>query len=242
MFTEFDYREMLKRVNKKYVVARFGNLFGENPMSSVPHVLWRHDIDMSPHRAAAIAVIEEEEGIESTFFIHLHSVFYNPLEESVAQKINRIIECGHSLGLHYDTSFYKSIYPKDLLTESIKYESEFLWDVFGIRPMAISFHNPSFLKSGIPHEKIVEKMVNADSDYIRENYMFCSDSNCTWRYGTVDDLMIRDYKRIHILTHPEWWTETEMPHLEKVKRCISGRVNHEKKYYKDIMAKVYIDK
>ena len=40
-------------------------------------IIWRHDIDMSVHRAYSLAKLERGLGVKSTFFILPHSEFYN---------------------------------------------------------------------------------------------------------------------------------------------------------------------
>ena len=44
-------------------------------------ILWRHDVDFSVHRAKKLAQIESEERVHSTFFFHMHSEFYNLMED-----------------------------------------------------------------------------------------------------------------------------------------------------------------
>jgi hypothetical protein len=48
-FTEAAYRRILQAAKGHYRFERFGT------SSAEPHVLWRHDIDISVHRALRIA-------------------------------------------------------------------------------------------------------------------------------------------------------------------------------------------
>ena len=53
-FTEIGYRAVLALARERFTFA----FFGEAPAE--PHVLWRHDVDMSVHRAVALAAIEAD--------------------------------------------------------------------------------------------------------------------------------------------------------------------------------------
>lgn len=235
-FTEDAYRKLIQRVKRTYKFDYFTNF---DSVREYPTVLWRHDIDMSPHRAARIAEIEYEEDVSSTYFLHLHSAFYNLFEENVVEQINKIIDVGHPLGLHYDIAFYqkpsKYFAPFDLIEE----ERDLIWDVFGRKPMAISFHNPSFLNIDIPVCYKIDSMVNASSAFIRKNYKYCSDSNGVWGYSNLETILNENHQRLHVLTHPEWWTPEPMHPMEKVARCINGRRDYMERYYSSILARVY---
>ena len=52
-----------------------------------PHILWRHDVDFSIHRASSLAKIENELGVKATYFLKLHSEFYNLFEKSIFEKV-----------------------------------------------------------------------------------------------------------------------------------------------------------
>ena len=71
-----------------------------------PHVLWRHDVDYSLHRALVLARIEAELGARATYFLSLHSDLYNVLEPAVHARAREIAALGHWIGLHFDAGFY----------------------------------------------------------------------------------------------------------------------------------------
>ena len=99
-FTEAEYRRLIRLAGTHY---RFESY---ETTTSDPHVIWRHDVDASPHRAARLAAIEAEEGARSVYCFLLHSPFYNLLEREVADRARAALDLGHGLGLHFDTSFY----------------------------------------------------------------------------------------------------------------------------------------
>ena len=78
--------------------------YGERP--SGRHVLWRHDVDVSMHRAARLAEIEAERGVVATYFVNPRSVFYNLLEPEIEVLLRRIRSLGHEIGLHFDAGAY----------------------------------------------------------------------------------------------------------------------------------------
>ena len=94
-FTEKHYVTLIKLAKKKYLFEPFTTKTDE------PHVLWRHDIDSSVHRALKLAKIEKKLGVKSTYFLRLHSEWYNLFEKEVYDKINDIIKLGHYIGLHF---------------------------------------------------------------------------------------------------------------------------------------------
>src|SRR4051812_26225051 len=93
-FTEEHYRELLRLAGEKYEFVSF-----TDTQRAGRTVLWRHDIDMSPQRALALARMEAEEEVAATYLVLLHSEFYNALESSVVDVLRRIVDLGHHLGL-----------------------------------------------------------------------------------------------------------------------------------------------
>lgn len=53
-FTEKNYRSLIKKAKKKFKFLFYGD------KSEVNHVLWRHDVDFSMHRALKLAEIERK--------------------------------------------------------------------------------------------------------------------------------------------------------------------------------------
>ena len=100
-FTETSYRHQLQIIKNRWEFIDFPSYKSPGRVC-----LWRHDLDFSIQRAFRLAQIEAEEQIQATYFILLHSEFYNPLEKAQADLISRIIALGHNLGLHFDPGFY----------------------------------------------------------------------------------------------------------------------------------------
>ena len=66
-----------------------------------------HDIDNSPEQALALARVEREMGVRSTYFVLLRSEFYNVAARRCLETLGadpRLV--GHELGLHFDEKAY----------------------------------------------------------------------------------------------------------------------------------------
>ena len=57
-FTESHYNLLLKTANKNYKFENFGT------KSKDPHIILRHDVDISVHRALALAKIEKKKKVK----------------------------------------------------------------------------------------------------------------------------------------------------------------------------------
>lgn len=216
-FTEKSYRELVRLAAAKYEFARFHEL------PEGPHVLWRHDLDFSVHRAARLAEIEAAEGVRATYFVALHSFFYNALENEVADRIRMIVELGHDLALHYHSDFYPRA-GRDQLEEVVRREARFLSETFEVPVRAFSFHNPDVDGDLALDEETLGGLVNVYARSFRDGYDYVSDSNGYWRFRRLRDVLEdAAAPRVHVLTHPGWWQRDPMLPRERIVRCIEGR-------------------
>jgi hypothetical protein len=229
-FTEANYARALEIAQKSYEFASFAS----RPAGR--HVLWRHDVDFSVHRALRIAEIEAGAHVRATYFIYPHSQFYNLLSELVLPKARRIFELGHELGLHFDPTFYgPGLSAAELAAHAVS-ERRLLAELFGVAPVAISFHLFGVLEGlQLDHDEVAG-MVNAYGRSIRSDYGYCSDSNGVWRHRRLFDVLERaEEDRLHVLTHPEWWTPEPMAPRARIQRCLDGQAAAVGKYYDDLV-------
>jgi hypothetical protein len=227
-FTEHRYREMLAAARRTYSFEPFGTT------SRTHHVLWRHDVDLSPHRALRLAEIEAEEGVRATYFLYLHSELYNLLEADVFARVRRILELGHWPGLHFDPSFY-GIQRKHELIEKVGFERDLLAELVGCPVEALSFHNPTAWEHLLEDDRLAG-MTNAYGRTISENYDYVSDSNGYWRHSRLPDVLgAAEKRRLHVLTHPEWWQAEPMSPRERLARCIEGRARRSEEWYDNLL-------
>lgn len=213
-FTEAGYRALLERTARHYAFA------GYTDAPQAPHAILRHDLDASVHRALALARIEHGLGVRATYFLFPRCLYYNLLHPEVKAAAAAILALGHRLGLHFDVSMDHA--PADL-ARLVGQEKELLEREFGRTPEAVSFHLAGDFQSRLPREPLVCGMVNAYSTRMASDYKYVSDSNGVWRFDRWADLLDpQRHPRLHILTHPEWWTPEAMTPRQRLQRAIDG--------------------
>ncbi len=220
-FTESEYRQILKLAKRTWNFISFAD-YNKNIKRAC---LWRHDIDMSVHRAYGLAKIEAEEGVKATYFVHLHSRFYNPFESENFDLLLNIRRMGNYLGLHFDPGFYDSkLINEDALIKFLNFEKEVLSKMFGDEIKVFSWHDGDVGNWPRIDDNEIAGMVNAYGQYIVKKYGYCSDSNGYWRFRRLYDVLrTAEDERLHVLTHPEWWVPDPMTTRERVARCVEGR-------------------
>lgn len=233
-FTEAEYRELLCLVKANWELISFADYRKPGKVC-----LWRHDIDFSVHRAYRLAQIEAEEGIRTTYFIDLHSKFYNAFEDEIAERIAGIQALGHILGLHFDPQFYSaSLNSRPEVLRYLRVERRIMRHIFKTEPYAFSIHDPDSVRWLDFNKDEIGGMINVYGQYIRNNYSYCSDSNGYWRFRRLRDVLEdASDEKLHVLTHPEMWTQEPMSPRQRITRCIEGRAARQHQWYNDILAK-----
>ncbi|CAN0618934.1 conserved protein of unknown function [Burkholderia multivorans] len=230
-FTRQNYRRLLQLARDRYVFRGYADDFAPQER---PFVLWRHDIDMSVHAAHRLAVIEQEEGVRATYFLWMHSHFYNLFEREISDRVRDIVRMGHDIGLHFDCEYHGVLDEKTFLSR-LHIEAECLSNHFDVPVNAFSFHNPDAWSLGHEQQHYAG-MVNTYAACFRRDIDYCSDSNGYWRHRRLEDVIVATPPRLQVLTHPEWWTDTPMsPHL-RVERCIEGRAKAVRHLYETQLA------
>lgn len=213
-FTEAAYRDLVRLARERYAFL----LFGEAAAAETG-VLWRHDIDVSVHRALALARIEQEEGVRATYFVHLHSRFYSALEDAIADRLRAIVSLGHDVGLHFDPHFTPAMGAS--LEAAVAAEAAIVEHVTGARVSALSFHDPD---TTVNDADRIAGLVNAYGRSIQDRFDYGSDSNGYWRHTPLPELIASGrHPRLQVLTHPEWWVPEPMPPRARIARAIDGR-------------------
>jgi hypothetical protein len=231
-FTEENYRNILRLAKSNYQSISFSdyNISGKC-------ILLRHDVDYSVHRALKLAEIESEEDIRSTFFLWMHSPFYNLFEEEISEIVRKIIGLGHEIGLHFDTGFYECHTLKNVdIMNHLSYEKSIIEHFIGKPVTSFSLHNPSDSMIKKFRLNSYRGMVNTYSKYIRMNFEYCSDSSGYWRFRRLQDMLEKaEFEKIQILTHPEWWTPDILHPRERISRCIEGRRKKQHEWYDSML-------
>jgi hypothetical protein len=226
-FTEESYRAILAAASARYGFEPFGTAAGG------PHVLWRHDVDYSVHRALALARLEAELGLRATYFLTLHSDLYNVLEPAVHARAREIAALGHWIGLHFDAGFPAG----GSLDERAAWEGRVLSGALDVPVEAVSLHNPSVSRTEDLDVEALGGLVHAGARSVRDGYAYVSDSNGYWRFQRLPEVLASGaHERLHVLTHPEWWQEEAMSPRERILRCIEGRGRASETTYDELLA------
>lgn len=217
-FTETHYREVLQLVK---ATNRIAVSFDRIPWQG-RYLLWRHDIDVSVNRSLRIATIDAENSIHSTFFVNIHSIFYNPFELTQVRLLREIAEMGHDIGVHFDGAFYTEANKEDF-DKFIAWEANILNDLVGKTPVAVSFHSPTERTLALDSPRL-GGLVNAYSRRLMADSKYCSDSNGYWRHDRLADVVADEtIERLQVLTHPEWWLERPAQPYQRIYRACYGR-------------------
>ncbi len=232
-FTESAYRKLLQQLkSEKYRFAFYGDKGDDR------HVIWRHDIDISVHRAARLAQIEADEGVVATYFVNPHCEFYNVMEPKIGEFLHTIRELGHDIGLHLDADAYPTAHwTRQALEQAIEREKILLKTILGYEIYAMSWHNPDLSNLLDFDEDEICGLVNAYSARLKRDYVYCSDSNGYWRYQPMDEVIRQGHKRLHLLTHPAWWTPEPLAPSDRIDRALMGRARKIRHAYDELLKK-----
>ena len=185
--------------------------------------MWRHDIDYSLERSVALAKEEFGLGIKATYFLNIHSDFYNTFSAREKALIDQIIGYGHEIGVHFDASFYNINSEKEL-SDYIKYEAMILENAFKTKPTAFSFHNPKKADLVFENEEYAG-LINCYSKKFKTEAVYCSDSNGYWRYSSISKVLEENKNRsVQALTHPGWWVEKPSAPRERIYHITASRM------------------
>lgn len=166
-------------------------------------VILRHDVDCSLDMALNFAMIEHKHMVKSTYFVLLSSNFYNIASLKNLQLIDEIKRLGHEIGLHFDEAGYDS---RDVPT-LIEKERLIMTDILGIDIKTVSMHRPS--KETLEADYQLNNAVNSYSTTFFKDFKYLSDSRRNWREPVLDIITGKAYDRLHILTHPFWYSEND---------------------------------
>jgi len=236
------YFEVLTLLKQEYFIGTVGEY---NKLKQYKKFLiLRHDVDISLDYALKMAKLEKEHGLRATYFILLHSSYYNALSKSNTKIIKEISDLGHEIGLHYDTDFLYADKKKIIL--QIQRESQILSDLIGKQITSIAQHNTSIskdldFKSNLKNEGFID---SRDPEILKQT-KYISDSGRYWREGCMCK-HINKHEKLQILTHPIWWvndyksTDLAFKELKKdEEKKIDMEIMHHKallkKYYQKIM-------
>lgn len=229
-FTEGSYRTLLQLASARYRFLSF-----PEAAQAEAGILWRHDIDVSVHRALALARIERDEGVRATYFVYLHSRFYSAFEDAIVSRLRDIAALGHEIGLHFDPHFTPAL--GSSLDAAIAAEAAIVEGLCGVPVNACSFHDPGANGSTVNDADHVGGLINSYGRSIQARFPYGSDSNGYWRHTPLPDLItVGDEPRLQVLTHPEWWVPEPLAPRARIARAIDGRAAYQAARYDTALA------
>lgn len=204
-----NYRKILKNIKnsgkyKDFIEAKSAEQF----------LILRHDIEFSVERAYRMAMIEQEEGIASTYFLQITSNAYNAFSENNLFLLKEMISAGHFIGLHYHLSEnLEMLHIRDDIRDQIRIMSEFL----KYQVDRFSIHRP--VEESKYYDINIEGIINAYSKEffshvvdvmpeVRLDIKYIADSKHRWNYGCPDKKTIAMHPKIQLLIHPYSWSNT----------------------------------
>lgn len=230
-FTLSNYKKLLTLAHQKYSFVLFNEEWSRDT------ILLRHDLEFSVPIALSMAEIEAELGIRSTYFVQLHSEFYNTLEKSSICSIRQIKNLGHQIGLHFDSHFW-NIQEETQLDRSIEFDKSILENYLETQIIAFSFHNNTPFTLSCRKNKY-GGLINVYSDYFRTNYGYNADSLGYWRYERLEDRLTEAKEdALQILIHDGMWQDEVLPPRGRVYKVIDDNAARLKSLYDNHLEKI----
>lgn len=216
-FTVNGYVQLLDLLkNKGFEFCLYNELEGKKKT-----VILRHDIDFTLEKAAEMAVVEKELGVKSTYFVLLSTDFYNVFSKNSYNKLIQIAKLGHELGLHFDETRY-DFHSLEELKGKVENEVEILSKLLDMDIKVISMHRPS--KFTLNNDIQFERLINSYSSKFFKDMKYLSDSRMNWRENPINVIESGRYERLHILTHPFWYSSENETMKDKLKNFIKQSI------------------
>ncbi|MEA4964001.1 hypothetical protein [Lutispora sp.] len=184
-------------------------------------VILRHDVDFSLEKALKFAELENCKSIPSTYFVLLATNFYNIFSKKSYEILKEIKNMGHEIGLHFDEKRYDIANAKEI-EYWVKKEIDILECAIDEEIKVVSMHRPS--KCILENDIQFEKVINTYSKLFIGEFKYLSDSRMHWRENVLNIIQKESYDKLHILTHPFWYSNKE----ETMRKKLIDFINHSK--------------
>lgn len=189
--------------DRGYVVRGFADAEPDQP-----HLIVRHDVDLTLEAAVRMAEIEADLGVAAVYYVLLRSELYSPFTPRAEAALKRLLALGHAVGLHLDAALYDAD-DAQALDRAAQRECRILEDVMGAAVETISFHRPAPALLG--YDKPLAGRLHAYMPRFFSDMGYCSDSQGRWRFGhPLDHEAVVAGRALQLLTHPVWWIAGEL--------------------------------
>lgn len=206
-FTYTSYQNMLKLLlDNGYTICDYHNwkLYDKT-------AILRHDIDMDMKAAVRLARLEHNLlGRCGTWFILVSTNFYNIHSRESRQALNEITSLGGEIGLHFDETQYVLRCETDY-QKYVAQEARILSEVIDTPVRTLSMHRIS--KEVLKGNYSFPDLVNTYGNDFFSQMKYISDSRRNWHENIEKVIADGSYPRLHILTHPVWYGETELDNI-----------------------------
>lgn len=215
-FTYTAYEEILFLLKQNnYEICSYSNHQRSNRCA-----ILRHDVDLSLEKALRFAELENRNNVQSTYFILLSTGFYNIFDKKAYEMIKSIHDMGHEIGLHFDEARYP-ITNKEELIQHVEKEILLMSEALEMEIKTVSMHRPSNLI--LDGDIEFDRVINSYSHMFFNEFKYLSDSGMSWREDVLGIIRSNAYDRLHILTHPIWYGETEASKQERLYRFMRAQ-------------------
>lgn len=191
------YLYILRRAKERYWLPKVRDVAFGLPERSF--FLIRHDVDITPWAALAMAELERDEGVETTYYFRLHAPYYNLLDHGTLEVVRAIAGLGHEVGLHYEPGYFLD-QGRDPV-EGTRRDIRLFEDLVGFQTKTIAQHQPS---EGPLLDEISPDHPCAYQPALVRDIPYFGDSGFHWREGCICTKL--DLPRLHTLIHPHSWT------------------------------------
>ena len=223
-FSYDEYAEIINYVRQKLPIMDYTEVIKNNPEK---YCVIRHDIEFSLDRAYQLALVEQKNGVESTYNIQVRNNNYNAFSERNIGYARDIWEMGHHIGLHVHMEHFNREWT---LTQSsyfqfvdyIRKDAENLSHYLDVPIDRFVFHRPKpiWLKKPVKVNGLINLYDTPFFQYyegarpINMDVYYFSDSNHKWKWGhpTMKKQSVKmgtidvNIKKMQLLMHPYSWT------------------------------------
>ena len=171
------------------------------PAGDGPALILRHDLDVDPSLALALAEVEADLGLHATYLVLLTSPLYNPATVANRATLAALRDLGHEVGLHFDAAPHASLSARDA---ALADELQILGLLLGTEVRVASFHRPG-IATETPE---LPGVISAYEPRFTEDLTYLADSGGAFRFGhPLDSEAFAGRTGIQLLTHPIWWAD-----------------------------------
>ncbi len=213
IFNLFTYRDILtgaKRAGYRFIDFSSIDVAGMSILRGLDLCLLRHDVDADLAAALTMAQVERELGISSTYFLMLRSPLYNLMGRHNHLTVEKILELGHAIGLHYDQGFdlQRGLTPAQTAF-ALEQEAQWLESQFNTQVAAVSFHQPG--PAVLRGEISTGTRINTYDRRRLADFDYFSDSNRQFPLaqlangGITEAVAAYAPRNLQLLIHPIWW-------------------------------------